>query len=82
MPCTVRTHYVEQETQKQGIRIESLKADLGKIVDAKGADFAHERKVIKANGGCFRADKESSNYSGGGAGDGVDHGSAAGICPG
>jgi hypothetical protein len=33
MPCTVRTHYVEQETQKQGIRIESLKADSVKIVE-------------------------------------------------
>lgn len=29
----VRTYCVEQETQKHGIRIESLKADLGKVVE-------------------------------------------------
>ncbi|HEV3481770.1 MAG TPA: hypothetical protein VGR97_05510 [Candidatus Acidoferrales bacterium] len=73
---------MEQETQKQGIRIESLKADLGKIVGANGADFVRQRKVIDAMEVRFRADKKSNNCSGGDAGDGVYHGCVTGRCPG
>jgi hypothetical protein len=35
---------VEQETQKQGIRIESFKADLGKIVKQEALTFRTSAK--------------------------------------
>ncbi len=49
---------VEQEARKHGTRIESCKADLGKMVDArKLVDFAHERlgrlDILVANAGIW-----------------------------
>jgi 3-oxoacyl-[acyl-carrier protein] reductase len=49
---------VEQETRKHGTRIESFKADLGKMADAKKlVDFAHERlgrlDILVANAGIW-----------------------------
>jgi 3-oxoacyl-[acyl-carrier protein] reductase len=49
---------VEQETKKHGTRIESFKADVGKMADAKKlADFAHERlgrlDILVANAGIW-----------------------------
>ena len=52
---------VEQETRKQGTRIESFKADVGKMADAKKlVDFAHERlgrlDILIANAGIWNED--------------------------
>jgi len=49
---------IEQETRKQGTRIESFKADVGKMADAKKlVEFAHERlgkvDILVANAGIW-----------------------------
>jgi len=54
---------VEQEARKHGTRVESLKADLGKMADAKKlADFARERlgriDILVANAGIWN-DKDT-----------------------
>jgi 3-oxoacyl-[acyl-carrier protein] reductase len=51
---------VEQESRKHGTRIESFKADLGKMADAKKlVDFSRERlgrlDIVVANAGIFNA---------------------------
>ena len=50
---------VEQEARKHGTRIESFKADLGKMADAKKlVEFAHERlgrlDILVANAGIWK----------------------------
>jgi 3-oxoacyl-[acyl-carrier protein] reductase len=54
---------VEQEARKHGTRIESLKADLGKMADAKKlVDFTHERlgrlDILVANAGIWNEKPE------------------------
>jgi hypothetical protein len=71
---------MEQETQKHGTRIESFKANLQDSgYKETGGFLCTSANQLMSTEGCFRADKESSNYSGGHAGDGVDHTSAKGV---